>query len=86
MACLRFHSDFQRGLTPEREITRTRKKKNVCQVLFHEESKYEISKPYHAWFSTNGQTGARTDARTDNPKTNMPRQLLRSWGHNYSNS
>ena len=30
MACIRFQSDFfQRGITPEREITRTRKKKRV---------------------------------------------------------
>ena len=30
------------------------------------------------------RTDARTDARThDQPETNMPRQLLRSWGLNY---
>ena len=30
MACIRFHSDFiQRGITSEREITRTRKKKTT---------------------------------------------------------
>ena len=41
----RFHSDFfQRGITPERDITRTRKK-NAGQLFFHEESMYEISKP-----------------------------------------
>ena len=52
MACIRFHSDlFRRGITPEREITRTKKKKKkkkkqyVCQLFFHEESMYEISKP-----------------------------------------
>ena len=45
MACIRFPSDvFQRGITPERNITRTRKK-NVRQLFFHEESIYEISKP-----------------------------------------
>ena len=32
MACIRFRFDFfQRGITPEREITRTKKKNNVCQ-------------------------------------------------------
>ena len=45
---------YQRGITPEREITRSRKKK--CQLLFSEESIYKISKPYHAWFLTNERT------------------------------
>ena len=44
MACIRFHSDFfQRGKTPERERTLTRK--NMCQLFCHEESIDEISKP-----------------------------------------
>ena len=31
---------------------------------------------------TNGHTDGRTHGRTDKqPETNMPRQLLRSWGH-----
>ena len=40
----RLHADiFQRGITPEREITLTRK--NMRQLCFPEESMYEISKP-----------------------------------------
>ena len=32
----------------------------------------------------NGRTHRRTDARTHKrPRSNMPLQLLRSWGHNY---
>ena len=50
-----------------------KKKKNVCQLFFQEESIYKISK--HARFLTNGRTHGQ-------PETNMPRQLLRSWGHN----
>ena len=30
---------------------------------------------------TKGITDRRTDGQTDRPKTNMPPQLLRSWGH-----
>ena len=48
-------SFFQRGITPEREITLTRKE-NAYQLFFHEESIYEISKPLHAQFLTNGRT------------------------------
>ena len=46
--------------------------KIVCQLFFHEESIYEI------------KTLACNvlDERTDGqPETNMPHQLLRSWGH-----
>ena len=32
---------------------------------------------------TDGRTHGRTHGQ---PETNMPRQLLRSWGHNYSNN
>ena len=60
------------GITPEREIIRTRKK--LASNIFHEEFIYEMSKHEHARFfdeRTHGQ-----------PETNMPRQLLQSWGHN----
>ena len=65
---------YSMGITPEREITRTRKKKNVHQIFFHEESIYEISKPLYAWFLTNGWMHTRTDEHTTH-------QLLQSWGH-----
>ena len=60
------------------------KKKYVCQLFFHKESIYEISKPYHTWFIrydmhvSNGRTHVRTHGQRE---TNMHRQLLRSWGH-----
>ena len=86
MVCIRFQSDFiQRGITPEREITQTKKKKkkkkNVRQIFFHEESIYEISKL--ACTVLDERTDARTYGRTNaQPETNMPRHLLRSWRHN----
>ena len=78
MTCIRFHSDFfQRDITSEMEITRTRKK-NVCQLFFHEESIYIYK---HARFVRYAMhvSNRWTDAQ---PETNMPRRLLRSWGHN----
>ena len=37
----------------------------------------------HGSWRTDTRTHARTHARTHGqPETNMPRQLLRSWGHN----
>ena len=47
------------------------KKKNVCQIFFHEESIHEISKPQHARF-LNGQMLAKTDAWTHNLKPICP--------------
>ena len=54
------------------------KKKKGCQLFFHEESIYEISKPYHAQFLMNGSMDGQ-------PETNMLPQLLRSWQHKYKN-
>ena len=49
MACIRFQSDFiQRGITPEREITRTRKKTCV-KYFFHEESIYKNPSMHGSW-------------------------------------
>ena len=76
---IRFHSDFiQRGTTPEREITRTRKK--TCVKYF------SIRNP-HMKFQNRSMHGfRRTDARmhghtNEQPETNRSRQLLRSWRH-----
>ena len=67
---------FQRGITPEREITQTRKKKHVSAIF-----PWEI----HIW---NFKTLACTfldewmNGRMDGePETGMPHQLFRSWGH-----
>ena len=64
---------FQRGTTPEREITRTRKN-NMGQLFFHEESIYEISKPYYALFIRYGmhQKEWQMDTRTDTRKQYAP--------------
>ena len=65
---------FQRGITAEKEITRTRK--NMDQLFFHEKSIYEISKPQHArsvrygmhqisfWFFQRGITPERELTQT----------------------
>ena len=119
---------FQRGITPEREITRTRKKKHVSNIfpwgihiwnfktlactvhkIWHasdfiqifskghnsrkgdnsDKKKKHVSNIFpwgiHIWnFKTLACTVLeQTDAQ---PETNMPRQLLRSWGHNYANT
>ena len=75
MACIRFRSDFiQRDITPEREITQTRKK--TCVKYFYT--------GIHIWnFKTLACTvfDERTDTTHGQPETNMLRQLLRSWGH-----
>ena len=87
MECIRFHSDFfKEALTPEREITRTRKK--CVSAIFQWGN--------HIWnFKTLACTFIRYDiyqkvSWTDTwmhgqPQTNMPPQLLRSWGHNKKN-
>ena len=66
-------SFFQRGITPERETTQTRKKKNLCQLFVHEESIYEISKPYHARFIRYGMhvSNGCTDGQPETNKTEM---------------
>ena len=62
----------ERGLTPEREINRTRKK-GVSAIFLACTVRDE-------W--TQASTHARRDARTHGqPETNMPHQPLRSWGH-----
>ena len=44
MACIIFHSDFfSKGHNSRKGDNSD--KKNVCQLFFHEESVYEISKP-----------------------------------------
>ena len=71
---------FQRGITPEREITRIRKKKRV--------SYFSMRNPYMKFEDPNMHGFWRTDARTHvltNGRTirnNMLPQLLWSWGHN----
>ena len=69
---------FQRGITPEREITRTRKK--MCVKYFSLRNPYmKFQNPsMHVFWRMDGRTDWCTDAQ---PETNMPRQLLRSWGH-----
>ena len=69
---------FQRGITPEGEITRTRKK-NVCLLFFHEE--------FHVWhFKTlastvlDERTDGRTDARTHNLKPICPVNFFEAGG------
>ena len=73
-------------------------KKNTCSLIFCTDAIYKISSSWLKRFSSfttnkrrNGQTDGRTDGRTDGQtvrrtdgqaQTNMPPQLLRSWGHN----
>ena len=74
MACIRFYSGFiQRDITPEREITRTRKKKKRSSNIF--------PRGIHIWnFQIlactvfDERTHALTDTRgcTDNPKPIYP--------------
>ena len=60
---------FQRGITPEREITRSRIKTRVSYFSMRNPI-YEISKPWHArlirygMHVSNGQTHTHTDAPT----------------------
>ena len=71
---------FHRGITPEREITWTRKK--MCVSYFSMRNPYiklQNTSMHVSWW-TDRQMHARMDAQ---PETNNPRQLLRSWGHNY---
>ena len=71
---------FQRGITPEREITRTRKK----NVLYY----FSMRNPYmkfqnpsmHGFWRTDGRTDARTHARTDNPKPICSRSFFEVGG------
>ena len=80
MACIIFLSDFiQRGITPERVITPTRKK--TCVKYFSMRNPYKkLQNPsMHGSWRTDACTHGCTD---EQPETNMPRQLLQSWGHN----
>ena len=45
MTCIRFHSDFSKGHNSRKGDNSDKKKKNVCQLFFHEEPIFEISKP-----------------------------------------
>ena len=60
----------------------------MCPLIFHVHATYKISRFLHKRFLSfspakyYGQTDGRTDGRTDGQaQTNMPPQLLRSWGH-----
>ena len=62
----------------------TEKKKNTCSLIFCTDAIYKISsswlKPFSS-FTTNIRRNGQTDRRTDGQaQTNMPPQLLRSWG------
>ena len=66
-------------------------KKNLGPLIFHVHATYIISRFKHKRFlsfsaanelRTDGQKEGRTDRQTDGQaQTNMPPQLLRSWGH-----
>ena len=74
---IRFHSDFfQKGITSEREITQTRKKIQV--------SYFSMRNPYMKFQNPSmhgAEDMASTKSMTNGQTTNMPCQLLRSWGH-----
>ena len=62
---------FQRGITPEREITRTRNK--MCVKYFSMRNpymKFQNPSMHGSW--TNGRTHAHTDGRAHNPKPICP--------------
>ena len=68
---------FQSGITPEREIIRTREK--TCINYFSMRNLYmKFQNPSMHVSLTNGRMDARTDGQ---PETNMLPQLLQSWGH-----
>ena len=83
----------KRGITPERQDCW--RKKNTGPLIFHVHATYIISRFQHKRFlsfsaanelrtdrRTDGRTDGLTDRRTDGQaQTNMPPQLLRSWGH-----
>ena len=57
-------------------------------LIFHVHATYIISRFQHKRFlSFSAANELRTDGLTDGQaQTNMPSQLLRSWGHNKNNS
>ena len=66
---------FQRGTTPEMEITRTRKEMCVSYFSMRNLCMKFQNPSMHGSCRTDGWTHGQ-------PETNMPCQLPRSWGHN----
>ena len=74
-----FFKNFQRAITPKREITRKRKNTGVI-FMRNPHMKFQDSSlnGLKVTVGTESVTNAPTNGRS---KSNMPYQLVQSWGH-----